>query len=430
VSRLATRDWSPLGWSSDPVPGDPDHVRSVGVLFSRTADAAEEAAGLLRRLDSADGQCSEAITLIQQQATEAATDLLHVKVRYAGAANALLTYAGSLEQSQALSLRALDVAGPAQNAQRHLNVQLTQVHTQAVASQDPQEREALISHITTLKARRDTTASHLAEARRMLQQAIEDRDSAAAVAQQEIDGAVRTSQLNDSFWDRAGNVWETARDFLDRFQEVLGWVSLAVTVVGLVLLATGVGLVLLATGVAVPLSAILLSAGTWTAVIAGGIDTLVKLSKGDLLGAAVALTLTIGPMKLLKFLRLGWAARMLGAESRAVTFHRYGKNVFRYATSSELRRIGAAKRAWIVADRGVRAAGGQQAPGMLRHTLSAARKDYARVVSKQIEMGKYRDQLVRTLLRKELPLLKDRAMDWYRDHQPQPVVVRQPCPVR
>lgn len=426
MTARAGWDWSPLGWSHDPVPGDPGQVRAGGTAFCQTADAADEAAKLLQRLNSGDGQCSDALDKLRKQASEAASDLRNVQLRYAGAGRALTTYAAALEQSQLQSLRALEVARPAHESQRHLDTQLRQVHTQALSCTEPQERQTLVSHLATLKTLRDTAAGHVAGARRMLQRAIDDRDSAAATAKQEIEGAARDSRLNDSWWDKT-------KEVLNKLQEGLGWASLALMAIGVVLIIVSP----LTGGALAPIGCGLVKLGGVLSTVSSGIEAVLRISERDFTGAALAMAFAFGPTRVLKFLRLGKTATKLGLASRAVTFHRYGKQVFQYATKVALRRIASTKRAWTDATRVIRDAGRavrdgrlQKAPGMLWQALNKAKKDYDRMVSKQVMQGENRAEVLSTVLDEGLSRFKDWMLDRYRNRESHPVVVRQGCGAR
>jgi hypothetical protein len=109
-------DWSPLA-DSDPVPGDPVEVASIGAQLTNVATQIHADVTWLRSLCTAQFWDSGAGQAFQGQADDAAAKLAKAHERYLAAGQALGTspaaaagYAPALDQAQALSLRALTQA--------------------------------------------------------------------------------------------------------------------------------------------------------------------------------------------------------------------------------------------------------------------------------------------------------------------------------
>src|SRR5579875_2828300 len=105
-------DWSPLGCSSDPVPGDPDQVgREAAHLASVARLIGEQVAALRKIAASARGDLRGLYaSRMSLAATDMAGQLMQVAARYERVAAVLRAWTLDLAQAQAISLRALDEA--------------------------------------------------------------------------------------------------------------------------------------------------------------------------------------------------------------------------------------------------------------------------------------------------------------------------------
>ena len=201
MSDRAHLDRSPLGYSSDPVPGDAAHVAASGKSWASSADTIQDAAVNLTRLESP-GTCSEAITKIMNEAHTIAGQLASVQDRYRVGSQALLAYAPVLERSQQVSLEALSAATQAKNRAHEAHARAQNYADQARGSTD----QVQASHYIEAVQRENNVVTgangDLASARSRLLEAIHDRDSAADSAANRINDAVNGSPVNDSAWDK------------------------------------------------------------------------------------------------------------------------------------------------------------------------------------------------------------------------------------
>ena len=102
-------DWSPLGCSEDPVPGDPEVVREYAARFRATATQAGDAAQLLRSF-AGSGMVSYSVDALLAESTALAGRLTLVESRYVGASGALNSYSPALTNARNRSLDLLHEA--------------------------------------------------------------------------------------------------------------------------------------------------------------------------------------------------------------------------------------------------------------------------------------------------------------------------------
>jgi hypothetical protein len=184
-------EWSPLS-GADPVPGEPDEVARIGRHYRSVADAIDRAAANLRKLaNSGEAVVSKAVDALEENCEKVAEDISRAQERYRGVGDALVSYAPTLEQAQADSLRALALAQDAQADQQAATRRGEHAST-------PEEEQA--AHRAA-----DAASGNLAAARRLLDGAIADRDQAAQAAISAIKEVQDSGDLNDGWWDNWGH---------------------------------------------------------------------------------------------------------------------------------------------------------------------------------------------------------------------------------
>lgn len=221
-------DWSPVGLSADPVPGEPDVVRRGGEDYLDVATAITEARQTLATIDLGTYVISEAVDAIRTTATEVSENIARAHDRYQATGEALVTYAGSLEEAQtearealAAAADAVGVAEEARSAQRRY-VRL------AYGAEDPElaQRYEQLAQEHGVEASVAESAQSTAQGR--VTAAATARDTAAQVAIDAIENTTRADSLGDSWWDDWG------KDVLAVITDVAGWVA---TIAGILALA-------------------------------------------------------------------------------------------------------------------------------------------------------------------------------------------------
>lgn len=221
-------DWSPVGLSADPVPGDPEIVRHGGEEYLEVAEAIARAQRTLAHIDLGSFVISEAVDAVRTTASEVAENIGRAHARYESTGDALVTYATTLSTSQTEARAALrdavdavSVAEESRSAQRrYLRLARDTDDPQAALyyEQLADERAVEVSLAETARA----------DARSRVEGAVTARDKAAETAIESIERTTRGDSLGDSWWDDWG------KDVLTIVTDVAGWVA---TIAGVLAIA-------------------------------------------------------------------------------------------------------------------------------------------------------------------------------------------------
>lgn len=190
-------DWSLLGLPQDPIPGDPAVVRHAEQQYRATAEAVNDAATNLARLDMS-SSVSIRLAKVLDQIKSVRGQLEQVESRVAGAALALGQYAPALEQAQADSVAALEeaemaIAGGSRDA--YIRDQIASDYN---SSNDPIAREQLKDRYDYYNLRVRRASASLELARTRVRDAIAARDTAATRAIGTLEEVDRGSQVKDT----------------------------------------------------------------------------------------------------------------------------------------------------------------------------------------------------------------------------------------
>lgn len=232
-----TVDWSALGVSADPTPGDPDRVLAAASEFGRTATSLGEAASNLRRLDSST-MCSEAVDKVVAKSRDVAAQLELVKVRYDEASAALQEYEPYLRRAQQEAEAAASEAAAARDEARRAADAANQHRYGVMAAPDDAQRTEYLDAYNREVSRHREAQDGVRQARQRLQLAIDERDKAGHHAADRIEGVVRDSLLNDSVVDRFKDLmddvmkWLDETQILDKISSVMGTASTVLLVAG------------------------------------------------------------------------------------------------------------------------------------------------------------------------------------------------------
>ncbi|CAL9542544.1 hypothetical protein SUDANB176_04275 [Streptomyces sp. enrichment culture] len=199
------RTWQPLCYS-DPVPGDPDRVASLGKKLKKTAEELERQVRNLKAIAEVDSWDSDAGREFRKRAEGCHGKLDAARKRYATAAAALgdkvvdvgggyqdkihasaKDYASDLNRAQQIADAALKEAQAAEDDKRAAGMKL-------VDTEDDAKRKDLED---LQKAADDTVKA----AQEKIEEAKRIRDAAAKRACEAIDEVISDDALKDGFWD-------------------------------------------------------------------------------------------------------------------------------------------------------------------------------------------------------------------------------------
>jgi hypothetical protein len=255
-------DWTPLGLSADPVPGDPDQISQEAVHLSRVAKTLTDEIAALKKISAggADGALKgQYADTIHSSASSLAGQLDKVVGRYQKASSALTQWVPDLEQAQRDSAAALRAAeGPARTLQAQPGFPTTGVLTPA-QQQDKQ----------TYDRTQSRAQSDLGAAKIQLAKAVGFRDERASYYAGLINSAIDDG-VHDSFWDQFASAWDSFSHFVGEYawliKDICTVLEIIATVLAIIaLFATGVGWLLLAafvlTAVALALRTVLAATG-------------------------------------------------------------------------------------------------------------------------------------------------------------------------
>ena len=308
-------DWSPVGYSSDPVPGDPVRVQTIGRLYVGTADAIDRAASNISTALGDDFGRSQAVDAIREQAEEVARRIGMAEERYRGVGDAMIAYAPRLQTAQSDSATALqlaiDAAGAGARAAGMVDYYQDRIADPATP---PANLPALQSSLQRWQTEASTARAGAGSAQQQVRAAIDARDAAANAAVQAIRDVENSGDLNDSMWDEVVQWVQENQDTLDLIVEILGYIATAVMVVALFVPGLNVVVGIVATVAAV---ATIVNAGLQ---VAAG-----TMSVGEALFNVALAALTFvggraigqGMQRIIQTARPGVASGVMGGAARA-----------------------------------------------------------------------------------------------------------------
>ncbi|UBU14153.1 DUF6531 domain-containing protein [Nonomuraea gerenzanensis] len=242
--------WDVLGLAGDPAPGDPGQVRGLADRLLKEARLAEDNTA---RLSTVSGNSSalrmrgDYAAPYSQALGELPGELAKLGKAYRGAGEALLTYAGSLEQARTQAGAALrqgqSAAAASQGALREVQAQLpgggpildVPEAESALANADAATREA--TYAAMQRARR--AEEDRARARRIAEDAARLRGDAETKATREIERALEGSGIKDKSW--LEQAWETISTPFRSWDDFVSFAGTVGAVAGLAVLVIGTG---------------------------------------------------------------------------------------------------------------------------------------------------------------------------------------------
>ncbi|CAN5327855.1 hypothetical protein BH09ACT6_BH09ACT6_03830 [soil metagenome] len=214
-----------------PLPGDPDVVLRDATSYERAAEAIAQAADQLRQLGS-DRFHSQAVNALVSSASDAANTITQAHTRYSEAAQALLAYAVPMreahDRANALTAANRDLGDRANSLKPQLD------DYQRLAQTPGPDQPGAIAHLAQLQNEYDQLQSAMSQAEHDWNAAFDEMHQAASVAAGRIHRGNEFGDLNDSFWDDLGDIFDVVKLVADIVSIILKIVSIVLTVLAVV----------------------------------------------------------------------------------------------------------------------------------------------------------------------------------------------------
>jgi hypothetical protein len=221
-------DWSPLA-GTDPTPGNPDETARLAKRAADTAEEINQQAANLRKLAGADWWDADAGREFSEEATDLAGEMVKAHGRYATVGSQLNGYAGALDHAQAETAAALREAKQAESAmQANAGDPLKGIDKPTDAQRSAARRKQ--------DAHTDA-AGALQAARRRMDGAVDDLDAVAKRAADAIKDA-SDDAVKDGFWDKVKGFVSDHAAFIKAVCDIIGKITLVLSVVVLALALT------------------------------------------------------------------------------------------------------------------------------------------------------------------------------------------------
>jgi hypothetical protein len=191
MGRPAGYQWQPLGWTEDPVPGDPAEISKEAQHLAAVAAQIADQVSALRKIGADGTEVGEHADAIRSNAGDLATQLDKLVGRYQRVSSILNDWVPDLERAQSMSIQALDQAeGPYK--------QLNQtVALPSGSNLTPREQQEVQHYHNAMQQ----AQSQLDDAQALLNRAIALRDSSGASHANQINNACNDGlRDHESFW--------------------------------------------------------------------------------------------------------------------------------------------------------------------------------------------------------------------------------------
>lgn len=230
--------------------GNPDLVRNKADRYAELANAITRSVTTLNTIKSTEGMTSKAINAVREEAGKVADDIAKAQTRYAGTAQALITYSASLRTAQDAADTAIALISTKEGAADTATRTASRAATKAENS-TPENA----STDTTAAGKADEAAEAAGKAVIAAQQewhaALLLKNQAAQTATDAIIGVIESKDgkaLNDGWWDNWGakalDILKTVCEFAGVLAIFFSWVPFfGQVLLGLAILGAVISLV-------------------------------------------------------------------------------------------------------------------------------------------------------------------------------------------
>ncbi|MFG3100119.1 putative T7SS-secreted protein [Streptomyces sp. NPDC048182] len=224
MTRPRADEWSAIGESADPVPGEAEEVAKLGRDLRKTAKAIQKQADEIKALASVDEWKSKTAAEFRKEAGEAEGKLRKALRRYDTASDALgekvvegaKDYASELHRAQTMADKALREAQDAQDEHKTSSTGIDKL-PKGTSGDDPARKK--------LEKRQEAANTALERAKRDLENAKDVRDAAAKRAREAIRHAIDHDGLKDGTWDKFKDWVHDNAGWMKTVLDYAGWVA-------------------------------------------------------------------------------------------------------------------------------------------------------------------------------------------------------------
>jgi hypothetical protein len=240
MSARTTLRWDLLDLDGDPVPGDPDRVKTAQERYAKIAKTIHDTADNLRKVTGTDGLKGQYADAIRDQATDVVNDLTKASGRYDAVATAVGVYLPALQHAR-------DETAVAVHDAENANAAQTKAHAMPdpSANRPPDAQPLSQADQDAVRDRNKATAaadSDLAAAKTRLHNAVEALNAAGQALEKAVGkNAFKNDHLTDSGWDKFLHGFNK---FLKVLVKVLQWIGVALAALALII--PGVNVLVLA----------------------------------------------------------------------------------------------------------------------------------------------------------------------------------------
>jgi hypothetical protein len=214
-----------------PLPGEPDLLLQDATMYSRTADAIQDAIARIGELASSDFS-SDAVSALRGQQGDLVSNVGRAYARYSAVGGALTDYARALRAAQDEANAAIAAHDGAADQLSQLTYPMADA-AQRAAAPGPDQVLAM-TDLARLTDQQQQLQAVQGQAVRMWEEAAAAARHAASVAAGRIDAGNDANHLNDSFWDTLSDVVDVLNVVNAFLREVLKIVSLVMTILAIV----------------------------------------------------------------------------------------------------------------------------------------------------------------------------------------------------
>ncbi|MCA0144608.1 putative T7SS-secreted protein [Blastococcus sp. LR1] len=219
------RDWSPVGWSTDPTPGDPDRVADLALRYRRTAEAVATASTNLGRIGNGTAYEGQGGDALRERTRDLSEQVGQLHDRYDAAADALEAYHPQQHAAQVTADAALSRARQALELQESAQGNLDRLENTPAVAGEPEDPTVTAGRNA---AQRDLehARSELQRAKNDVQRAHDDQHAAGNRAASSLQAAIDTDDLNDSWKDNALGVVKSIANVASAIAAIAGVLAL------------------------------------------------------------------------------------------------------------------------------------------------------------------------------------------------------------